>query len=659
MASIFDCVGDCTLCLPSNNSTHVDDSATPSRRRWEQEREAEYGHSYASSGHSSGQRRPPRLFRSDTGQDTCGSSDSGFCGGDYNYYYHSHSNMFDTSANRYRPPTPPRERRASRRQPGRAAAAAAAAAPRSLSSPPRVRPISSRSPLPLPLPLPPLRLRLPLPLPPPTRMTVAVAEATSEVEAAAGAMKLSSLSPVGGIKRSAARVPFAGFFADSQGRAGVDDRGAERVSLAASIEAGLAAAAAAGVGMGAGAAATMVMAAPSPSDGPHEDARQATAAEIMESIASLLSARPMTAVRAAMQARIDGELRRRHRSPLAATAGYRSDRGTPGTDRAEHSGDSARTMAVAVATPVAVPSSGTYGGDHVDSGGGAGDQEEENGRAAARRAVTAAAAFVASRNGFSSSGGGSDSSVSRGQEEMASTGQEEEEEHCRAVQALAIDVARSLSWTTGAAGAAAAASPVLELPVLRTHARRPSQSSYGESGNEDGAGSHRDSTDLVYLSEVSDSDLSAILTASLSGMPFHDAVFGSGDRNVGGGGDVEDCSPGGKVWAATTFPRENTEVAEDIRVAAAAVLENEGEEEEEKVDPAVLSSGTSTDTDGSVDHQRRGDEVSPADSARSGTTWRRDGDVLIRNRDKKDRASVNVIEAIASGAKCLETAPCK
>ncbi|CAN0521729.1 unnamed protein product, partial [Ectocarpus sp. 12 AP-2014] len=95
MASIFDCVGDCTLCLPSDNSTHVDDPATPSRRRWEQEREAEYGHSYASSGHSSGQRRPPRLFRSDTGQDTCGSSDSGFCGGDYNYYYHSHSNMFD------------------------------------------------------------------------------------------------------------------------------------------------------------------------------------------------------------------------------------------------------------------------------------------------------------------------------------------------------------------------------------------------------------------------------------------------------------------------------------------------------------------------------------------------------------------------------------
>ncbi|CAB1106207.1 unnamed protein product [Ectocarpus sp. CCAP 1310/34] len=57
MTSIFDCVGDCTLCLPSDNSTHVDDSATPSRRRWEQEREAEYGHSYASSGHSSGQVR--------------------------------------------------------------------------------------------------------------------------------------------------------------------------------------------------------------------------------------------------------------------------------------------------------------------------------------------------------------------------------------------------------------------------------------------------------------------------------------------------------------------------------------------------------------------------------------------------------------------------
>ncbi|CAN0213501.1 unnamed protein product [Ectocarpus sp. 4 AP-2014] len=644
MASIFDCVGDCTLCLPSDNSTHVDDSATPSRRRWEQEREAEYGHSFASSGHSSGQRRPPRLFRSDTGQDTCGSSDSGFCGGDYNYYYNSHSNMFDTSANRYRPPTPPRERRTSRRQSGRAAAAAAAAAPRSLSSPPCVRPTSSsrrhnhrddddddRA-----------------------RITVAVAEVTSEAEAAAGAMKLSSLSPVGGIKRSAARPHFAGFFADSQGRAGGDDRGAESVSPAASIEAGVAAAAAAGA---AAAAATMAMAAPSPSDGPQEDARQATAAEIVESIASLLSARPMTAVRAAMQARIDGELRRRHRSPLAATAGYRSDRRAPGTDRPEHSGDSTRTMAVAVATPVAVPSGGTYGGDQLDSGGGGGDQEEENDRAAARRAATAAAAFVASRNGFSSSGDGSDSSVSRGQEEMASTGQEDEE-HCRAVQALAIDVARSLSWTTGAAAAAAAASPVLELPVLRTQARRPSQSSYGGSANEDGTGSQRDSTDLVYLSEVSDSDLSAILTVSLSGMPFHDAVFGSGDQNVVGGDDVEDCSPGGKVWAATTFPRENTEVAEDARVAAAA-FEKEGEEEEEKVDPAVLSSGTSTDTNGSVDHQPRGDEVSPVDSGGSGTTWRRDGDVLIRNRDMKDRASVNVIEAIASGAKCLETAPCK
>lgn len=31
----------------------------------------------------------------------------------------------------------------------------------------------------------------------------------------------------------------------------------------------------------------------------------------------------------------------------------------------------------------------------------------------------------------------------------------------------------------------------------------------------------------------------------------------------------------------------------------------------------------------------------------------------VRNRDKKDLASLNVIEAIATGAKCLETAPCK
>ncbi|CAM9997868.1 unnamed protein product, partial [Ectocarpus fasciculatus] len=647
MGSFFDCVVDCADCLPNDNSTHVDDPATRSRRRWEQEREAEYGQSYASSVHSSGQQHPPRLCRSDTGPDTCGSSDSGFCGGDYNYYYHSHSSIFHNSANRYRSPTPPRERRTSRRQAGRAAAAAAAAAPRSSSSPPRLRPAYSRSPLPLPLPLPPLRLRLPLP-----PMTLAVAEA------AVGAMKLSSFSAAGGITRSAAKPPFAGFFADSRARAGDDDGGAGRVSSAASIEAGMVAAAAAA----AAAAMAMPLAAPSPSDAPAEDARQATAAELMESIASLLSARPVTAMRTAMQTRIDGDLRLL-RSPLAATAECRSGQGSSGTDRVEHSGDSTQTMAVAVATPVAIPSRGTYGGDQLNGGGGGG-QEEEDGRAAARRAATAAA-FVAARNAFSSSSGDTDSSVSREGEEMTTSTEQEEED--RAVQARAIDVGRSLSWTTGAAAATAAGSPVLELPVLRTHARRPSQSSYGGSANEDGGGgssSHKDNnTDLVYLSEVSDSDLSAILSASVlgsqcSGMHFHDAVFGSGDHNAitGGGGDVGACSPGGKVWAATTFPRENTKVAEDVR--AAALAEDGVEEEDKAAGPAMLSSGTSTDTDPSVDRQRRGDGVSPADSVGSATTWRRDGDVLIRNRDKKDRASLNAIEAIASGAKCLETAPC-
>lgn len=57
MDSFFDCVADCADCLPNDNSTHVDDPATRSRRRWEQEREAEYGQSYASSVHSSGQVR--------------------------------------------------------------------------------------------------------------------------------------------------------------------------------------------------------------------------------------------------------------------------------------------------------------------------------------------------------------------------------------------------------------------------------------------------------------------------------------------------------------------------------------------------------------------------------------------------------------------------